>query len=68
MDQIAALHWIRDNIGAFGGSAANVTLMGTRRAALFVNLLMVSPMAKGEFTHSSSVWGFSLCFPDLDSR
>lgn len=52
MDQIAALHWIKDNIESFGGSAGNVTLMGTRRAAIFVNLLMLSPLAKGELRES----------------
>ena len=48
MDQIAALHWIRDNIAAFGGEPNNVTLMGRKKAAIFVNLLMLSPLAKGE--------------------
>lgn len=54
MDQVAALHWIKDNIGAFGGSPGNVTLLGTKRGAIFVNLLMLSPLAKGKF--STSTW------------
>lgn len=49
MDQVAALHWIRDNIEAFGGSPDNITLMGTKRAAIAINLLMLSPLAKGKF-------------------
>lgn len=48
MDQIAALIWIRDNIEAFGGSPSNVSLMGIRGGAIFANLLMLSPPAKGE--------------------
>lgn len=48
MDQVAALHWIKDNIAAFGGSPDDITLMGTKRAAIYVNLLMLSPMTKGE--------------------
>lgn len=48
MDQVAALHWIKDNVASFGGSPSNITLMGTKRAAIFVNLLMLSPLAKGK--------------------
>lgn len=44
------MHWIRDNIGSFGGSPANITLMGTKMGAIFVNLLMLSPLAKGMFS------------------
>lgn len=48
MDQIAALHWLRDNVKLFGGSPSNITLMGIKRGAIFVNLLMLSPLAKGK--------------------
>ena len=48
LDQVALLHWIQANIGSFGGSSANVTLMGVRGGAIFVNLLMLSPLAKGK--------------------
>lgn len=47
MDQVAALHWIQENIGEFGGDAENVTIFGHGFGAAFVNLLMLSPMAKG---------------------
>lgn len=58
MDQVAALHWIRDNIGAFGGAPDNITLMGTKQAAIFVNLLMLSPLSKGKLSLplSTSRW------------
>lgn len=46
------MHWIKDNIGAFGGASGNITLMGTKRGALLVNLLMLSPMAKGKALES----------------
>lgn len=48
MDQIAALHWIQENIDAFGGDAEMVTVMGHGTGAVFVNLLMTSPLAKGK--------------------
>ncbi|RWS06725.1 Neuroligin-4: X-linked-like protein, partial [Dinothrombium tinctorium] len=49
MDQVAALHWIQENIVEFGGDASNVTIMGQGYGAACVNLLMLSPMAKGLF-------------------
>lgn len=48
MDIVAALHWIQDNIGDVGGDAFNITLAGHGRGADFVNLLMISPLAKGK--------------------
>lgn len=47
MDQIAALHWIQENIHQFGGDNKNVTIFGQGYGASFVNILMISPMAKG---------------------
>lgn len=47
MDQVAALHWIQENIEQFGGSPNNVTVFGHDYGAALVNLLMLSPMAKG---------------------
>lgn len=47
MDQVAALHWVQANIGEFGGDSKNVTIIGQGHGAAFVNLLMISPMARG---------------------
>ena len=49
LDQIAALHWIKENIHSFGGDKNSVTLMGHTTGAACINYLMVSPVASGEF-------------------
>ena len=46
-DLVAALHYIRENIAAFGGDADKVTVMGHGHAAALLNLLLISPVAKG---------------------
>jgi para-nitrobenzyl esterase len=48
-DQIAALQWVRDNIRAFGGDPAKVTIAGQSAGAMSVQALLVSPLAKGLF-------------------
>ena len=47
-DLVAALHYIRENIAAFGGDADEVTVMGHGHAAALLNLLLISPVAKGD--------------------
>lgn len=49
MDQILALQWVRDNIGAFGGDPANVTVFGQSAGAVSVLTLMAIPQAAGLF-------------------
>jgi len=46
-DQQAALRWVRDNIGAFGGNPHNVTLFGESGGAIGTCGLLTSPGTRG---------------------
>lgn len=49
LDIIAALAWVRDNIAAFGGNPANVTIAGQSAGGINTLSLMISPVATGLF-------------------
>ncbi|XP_031784758.1 uncharacterized protein LOC100121199 isoform X2 [Nasonia vitripennis] len=60
LDQIAALAWLQENIGHFGGDPSSVTLVGHGTGAVFVNLLLLSPITDGMFKRAVLMSGSAL--------
>lgn len=57
-DNIAALKWVQQNVGAFGGDPKKVTIGGESAGAILVNLLMLTPEAQGSFNGAIAESGF----------
>lgn len=59
-DQLQALHWLAENVAAFGGDPDCVTVFGLSAGSMSVSLLMASPLGRGLFHRAIGMSGATL--------
>jgi len=68
LDQIQALHWVHDNIAAFGGDPENVTIAGESSGGLSVMYLMAAPGAHDLFAKAIAQSAYMISTPELRTK
>lgn len=49
-DQLAALHWVHENISHFGGDPSNIILIGQSAGAMSIEIMYESKLTRGLFS------------------
>lgn len=65
LDQIAALKWVHDHIGQFGGDPNKVTVLGSSAGAKSLSAVMMHPKAKHYFQQVILVSGATQSVRDI---
>ncbi|XP_068140979.1 neuroligin-1 [Drosophila tropicalis] len=60
MDLVAGLHWLKENLPAFGGDPQSITLLGYGTGAVLANILAVSPVASDLIQRTVLISGSAL--------
>jgi para-nitrobenzyl esterase len=72
LDQTAAIHWVRQNIEAFGGDPGKITIAGQSAGSISVSAQMISPLARdliaGAIGSSGSLLGTLPALPLAESE
>lgn len=58
LDVVKALDWVRENGERFGGNVDDITIAGHSAGGMMVQLLMVTPEARGKFAKAISRAGY----------
>ena len=66
LDQVAALTWVAENIAAFGGDPACVTVSGESAGAASALAMMTTPATQGLIRRVISYSGAPLAYPHED--
>jgi para-nitrobenzyl esterase len=66
LDQVLALRWVQENIAAFGGDPANVTIFGESAGGMSVATLLSAPEARGLYSKAIVQSGGGGAVADVD--